>query len=173
MKLTGAMMDTENQSHVLADLVLRANAAVVDMGIVGVCCMGVYWCGVYSDPPRTVLAWGFGGVLIVWTVVEMLTGVTIGKAAFGLTIRAADGPRAPMWRLIVRALIRAIPVVVFIPSVLVRNTLVSLAICLGAATLAVEYLAVCYLLILRKKKTLFDAAARTIVVRRVGPMGAR
>ena len=159
-------MQILDPNNSVAPLAARANAAMVDIAVVGGIASLVYWFAAFAEPARPNAAWGFVVVLGLLALVEMFSGVTIGKLMFHLSVRTADGRPPPVIRLIWRALVRWMPVTVFMPSVLVKNQLTGLSIVLAALIVACSYVATCYLLLVRKDKTLFDAAAGTIVIGR-------
>jgi hypothetical protein len=79
-----------------------------------------------------------------------------------LTLRGTHDARTPVWRLTVRATIKYIPVAVFIASLGSGSLLLLLA----AATLAIAYVPLCYLPLIRTGGTFFDMAAGTALARR-------
>src|SRR4051812_39570806 len=141
-------------------LATRATAAVVDMTLVGLICFGVQWAIRLADPPKRTAALVFAAGLGLLLLIEMLTGWSLGKAVAGLSVRGRMGVAS----LVIRAIVRWVPVLIFLPSIFVQNGLLSLLIWGIALTLVCCYVATAYLTLVRSGKSPFDMAGRTEVV---------
>ena len=141
----------------------RFVAASIDTPLMALCCAGLLHShGLLADAPRPIFAWPSAVVLGLMFAVEALTGVTPGKLGTGLTLRGRGGARPPVWRLVLRAVVKYLPVAVFVASLWADSLLLLLA----AATLAIAYIPLCYLPIVRTGGTFFDMVAGTTLARR-------
>jgi uncharacterized RDD family membrane protein YckC len=148
----------------VAPLLKRANAAVVDMSVVGVVCFGLLWTLQYVEPPQTRAATPFWIALGVLVLVELLFGWTAGKAMTRLLIRRENGQRAPILALAIRAIVRELPVLIFLACLFVKDRMLSLSIWGISLLLVCCYVCAVYILLFRNGKTPFDLAAGTVVV---------
>ena len=148
----------------VAPLARRANAAVVDMVVVGLPCFGLLWSMRHLETPRRQVALACATVLAGLLLIEMLSGWTPGKATARLTVRREDGRRPPLWAKAIRFITRELPVGIFIPCLFVRNELLSLALWGISLTVVCCYVCAAYMLLMRSDRTPFDSAAGTVVV---------
>jgi hypothetical protein len=82
----------------------------------------------------------------------------------GLSVRRRDGTCAPLPVLIVRGLMRLVPAGLLLLGQLTPDPLTSLWIC-GATLIGLGcYVPACYILLMKTGRSLFDAAANTVVV---------
>ena len=159
----------------------RLGAAVWDLCILSACFIGVVWAfgpparggkaapGVYAPHP-----WVGGpaaAALVLYAAAEMLTGLTPGKWLLRLAVRRKDGSRASAGALAVRGLLRLLPVGLLLLGQLMPDPVTSLWICgLTLAALGC-YVPGCYILLMKTGRSMFDAAAGTVVVRASRPGG--
>ena len=85
---------------------------------------------------------------------------------FHLSIRRFQNPSqtAPLWSLLIRGLVRLLPVMIFLTSLLVADNIVSLLIWSISLAMVICYLTTCYLTLLRRGRTLFDLTAGTVAI---------
>jgi len=148
----------------LSRLTKRANAAVIDMAVVGVICFGFQWSMRLSDPPRHNAGVVFGVLLGSLLLIEVLTGRTVGKQMCSLAVQTKSGARPPVYALFVRGTVRELPVFVFLPSVYIQNGLTSLLIWGISLTLICCYVATAYLTLVRVERSPFDLVGKTVVI---------
>jgi hypothetical protein len=149
-----------------AVIAARANAAAVDMGIVGVLCAMLMWAVLLANAHHPTLDWIAGISLAAVMLLELLTGLTLGKRLFHLSIRRFQNPSQtpPLWSLLIRGMVRLLPVMIFLISLLVADNLISLLIWSISLAMVICYLATCYLILMRRGRTLFDLAAGTVAI---------
>jgi hypothetical protein len=99
-------------------------------------------------------------------LLELLTGFTLGKLFFHLSIRRFRDPSQspPLWSLLLRGLVRLLPVLIFLPALLVADNMLTLLIWSISLAMVLCYLTTCYLILMRKGRTLFDLAAGTVAI---------
>jgi hypothetical protein len=141
----------------------RFVAAIIDVTFVGACCGGLFHSfGPLADAPEAGIWQPSAIVLGLMFSAEALSGVTPGKWMTSLAPRRPDGTSASLGRLLSRAATRYAAVFVFVLGLWVN----SLFLLLSAVTLAIAYVPLCYLPLVRIGGTIFDMAAGTILVRR-------
>jgi hypothetical protein len=147
-------------------IVLRAKAAFFDMCIVGALCATLMWSQLVSSAHHPALNWIAGILLAAAMLLELLTGLTLGKLFFHLSLRRFVNPTQspPLWSLLLRGLIRLLPVLIFLPALLVTDNMLTLLIWLISLAMVICYLTTCYLTLLRRGRTLFDLAAGTVAI---------
>jgi hypothetical protein len=150
----------------LAAIVLRAKAAVFDMCIVGALCATLMWSLVLSNTHHPALYWISGVLLAAVMLLELPTGFTLGKLFYHLSIRRFHNPSQspPLWSLLIRGMVRLLPVLVFFPSLIVTDNILSLLIWSISLAIVICYMTTCYLILMRRGRTLFDLAAGTVAV---------
>jgi hypothetical protein len=146
----------------------RANAAAIDMGIVGALCATLLWSRLLSSASHPALNCIAGSLLAAVMLLELRTGLTPGKFLFHLSIRRfRDSSQFPQLRsLLVRGLVRLFPVMIFLPAIATADAIISLLIWSISIAMILCYLPTCYLILMRQGRTLFDTAAGTIVIHR-------
>src|SRR4051812_10427583 len=146
----------------MPDLAKRATAAVIDMSIIGVLCLVLLWAMGLAEPPRINVARVAAALLGLIAAAEMFTGRTVGKSFSGLMVRARTGTRASMPALVVRGVVRLLPVALFLPALFARSPMTNLLWWGGSMTLACCYVATAYLTLMRTQTTPFDSASGTL-----------
>jgi hypothetical protein len=147
----------------MAPLAKRATAAVIDMALIGVLCFALLWATRLSEPPRVQIARTLGAVLGLVAGIEMLSGWSAGKHSSRLIVRNNRGIRASMIALIIRGIVRWLPVALFLPALVARDNLMSLVWWGISMTAACCYVATAYLTLMRSQTTPFDTASGTVV----------
>jgi hypothetical protein len=149
----------------LASLAQRANAAAIDMALVGLLCFGLEWAMRVSEYPMTMLAIVCGAALAGIFVVELFSGWTLGKFLHGLTIRGSDNRDHGFVRVIIRAVVRWPPVLIFLPSMFVAGDMLALLLWGISLTAVSCYVCPAYLTLVRSGVTPFDMAANSAVAK--------
>ena len=144
----------------------RLAAAGLDVTIVSLCCFACFLALSPLVENRQPWLWPPAiGLLGLYALAEMFTGRTPGRLWQGLTIRRADGAPASIAALAVRGLVKLLPPLLFIASLLVTDQLTFLALASLSIFLLLCYMPPCYLLLLRTGRTMFDAVAGTALAR--------
>lgn len=150
------------------NLARRVYAAGIDMGVVGLCCGALFlsFNPVFGESHPWI--WRPAAmVLAILSVVEIATGLTPGKWISGLALRTLDGSRRPpIWSLALRGIVRLAPVGVFLLSLRTADRMAWMFILQILIVLVGCYLTICYMTLWRRGRTMFDAVAGTMVVRR-------
>jgi uncharacterized RDD family membrane protein YckC len=148
-----------------AALERRAWAAGCDVTILSVCGLGLFLAFGPVTLLRDARVWVPCAVILGLVVtVELLTGVTPGKWLAGLSVRRPDGSRPAVGALIVRGMVRLLPVWIFAASLVVRDELASGVLCVVAACAGICYIPATYIQVMRTGRTPFDAVGGTAVV---------
>lgn len=161
----------------------RLGAAVWDLTLLSILFVAIIWAfgphvtGVQApgahaaraaravEPRHPWVGGAAAAILAAFAAAELFTGLTPGKKLMGLSVRRRDGGPAPVWSLIIRGMLRLLPVALLIFGQLTPDPIDSLWIC-GATLIAFGcYIPACYILLMKTGRSLFDAAANTIVVR--------
>jgi uncharacterized RDD family membrane protein YckC len=145
----------------------RVSAAAIDMAVVGLCCGALFlsFNPVFASPHPWI--WKpAAAVLALLAILEILIGVTAGKALTGLTLRTRDGARPALWSRALRGAVRLAPVGVFLLSLRAADQMAWMFIVQALIVIVGCYLTVCYMALWRRGTTMFDAVAGTIVVRK-------
>lgn len=102
-----------------------------------------------------------------YLLVQFLSGDTPGKRILGLSLRKNDITRTPasFTRLLVRGFVRELPVLLLLPALLVRDIQLFLLIGMTVLSVVVCYFPICYILMARTGRTMFDAVGATVLVR--------
>jgi hypothetical protein len=149
----------------LAPLVQRANAAAIDMALIGLFCFGLEWSMRVAEHRMTTLAIVCGAILAVVAAIEMLSGWTIGKSFYGLSIRTGGNVRPAAYRVILRGLVRWLPVFIFLPSLFLANDMLALLLWGISLTAVCCYICMAYLTLVRSGVTPFDMAADAALIK--------
>ncbi len=149
---------------VLAYLERRVAAASCDASIVAVCCLFIFLSfGPLTPMTDAWVGWLAAAVVAAYALLETFTGVTPGKRMFGLAVRSAALATPPLSSLVVRSLVKLVPVFLFVPVLFASHPLALLAIVYLFVTGGSIAIACCYMFMMRRGKTLFDAVSGTVV----------
>jgi len=155
----------EQRGLQVAPLAQRANAAAVDMALVGVICFGLEWAMRVTEPHRVKFAIVCAATLAGVAGAELFFGWTVGKSLSGLALRTSASKRPPVYRAMLRGFVRLLPVIVFLSSLFVRSDMLALLLWGISLTAVCCYICTAYLTLVRSGVTPFDMAANSVVVK--------
>jgi uncharacterized RDD family membrane protein YckC len=148
------------------NLARRVYAAGIDIAIVGLCCGALFLS--FNPVFGSTHPWIWrpaAVVLAVLAIVEIVTGITPGKRLSGLSLRTPDGKRPALWSIVVRGVVRWVPVGLFLLSLRTDDRMTWMFILQVLIVLIGCYLTICYMTLWRRGTTMFDAIAGTTVIR--------
>lgn len=150
----------------MVDLDRRIYAAAVDLLIVlaASAAIGLSVNPINPSPVRAVWLSALV-VLAMYSIVELFTGRSIGKRLFGFTLTCTDGGQPTLAQFVVRGIIRLFPVAMMLGASLIRSIDFYYFAAVVTFILAACYFPACYISIMRRGVTIFDALAGTRVVR--------
>ncbi len=105
-------------------------------------------------------------ILLAVAAGELLTGLTPGKWLTGLRVRSPEGAAPTQPRLLLRGVLRLLPLAILLTALPAASAIAYLAAFLFAGTVTLSYLSAAYLSFIRHNLSPFDLAAGTVVARR-------
>ena len=105
-------------------------------------------------------------LLLAVAATELLTGLTPGKWLTGLRVRSPAGAAPTQLRLLLRGVLRLLPLAILLAALPAASAMAYLAAFLIAGAVTLSYLSAAYLSFIRHNLSPFDLAAGTVVARR-------
>jgi uncharacterized RDD family membrane protein YckC len=143
----------------------RVQAVQVDVMIVGALCLLLLLAaGPLVDAPQPWWRW-VAVVLGLVMAFEVFTGLSIGKRMAGVRLMRPDGTKAPWWALALRAVVRWVPVMIFMACLAVLGRPASVMTLFVAFVVVCCYVSGAYITVFRTGRTHFDMVAGTSLFR--------
>lgn len=143
----------------------RLSASGVDMLFYAVCCGALFYCfnalSRVGDPRIWIPA---AALLGLASALELFAGLTPGKWLFGWSVRLPDGGRPPLWRLMLRGVLKLLPIAIFLASLRTSDPGLQSTLIAIAGTVAMCYFPAYYITLVRRRQNVFDILAGTAVL---------